>query len=285
MRVCFHGVRGSFPCASPATRRYGGNTASLSLHVDGERPLLLDLGTGLPQFDYAQYRADGEPFRAAALVSHLHLDHVQGLPFFPPVHQRGTELDIYGPCQDSGTLRDAFARLVEPPYFPLPLDDILGDLRFHDVCHDEVTIGTATVTVRPIPHLGPTVGYRVAWGGGTLAYVSDHQAPAGFDTVDAAVLELAAGVDLLVHEAQYTPAEFETKADWGHSTFEYAVRVAQEAGARRLCLFHHDPWRSDDALDALVQQARASITPGAAPEVMAAAEGTTVTVPAAVAGR
>jgi ribonuclease BN (tRNA processing enzyme) len=279
MRVTFLGVRGSFPCPSPINRRYGGNTASVALHLDGEAPLLLDLGTGLPQLDASEGRTGGRPFRASALVTHLHLDHVQGLPFFPPVHEPGTQLDVYGPRQSAGSLRDAFALLVDPPYFPVPLDEILGDIRFHEVCRDELEIGSARVTVRPVPHLGPTVGYRIAWGGGTLAYVSDHQAPPGFDHVDEAVLELCDGVDLLIHEGQYTPKEFPAKADWGHSTIDYAVRVATEAGARRLCLFHHDPWRSDDDLDALVTEAKKSLW-GATEEVMAAAEGTTLTVSA-----
>jgi phosphoribosyl 1,2-cyclic phosphodiesterase len=279
MRATFHGVRGSFPCPSPANRRYGGNTASVALEVDGEPPILLDLGTGLPQFDSAAGRRDGAPFRATALVTHLHLDHVQGLPFFPPVHQPGTELDIYGPRQASGSLRDAFAGLVEPPYFPLPLDEIVGDLRFHEVGDEEFTVGRAVVTVRPVPHLGPTVGYRVCWGGGTVAYVSDHQAPPDPQFVDPAVLDLCAGVDLLIHEGQYTPAEFEAKAGWGHCTIDYAVRVATQSGARQLCVFHHDPWRTDDELDALIVAARATAG-GRATDVMAAAEGVTLTVAA-----
>lgn len=277
MRVAFHGVRGSFPCPSSSNRRYGGNTAAVSLHVDGEPPILLDLGTGLPQFHRSQECGDDLPFRATALVTHLHLDHIQGLPFFPPIHQTGTELDVYGPCQASGSLREAFARLVEPPYFPLPLDEILADLRFHEVCDEEFAIGAASVTVRPVPHVGPTVGYRIEWGGATVAYVSDHQAPADLDHVDDAVLELCDGVDLLIHEGQYTPEEFATKPNWGHCTIDYALRVAMASGARRLCVFHHDPWRSDDELDALIAQARQRLG-GATEEIVAAAEGMTLSV-------
>lgn len=277
MRVTFHGVRGSFPCSSPYSHRYGGSTACVALQVDGEPPILLDMGSGLPQLEASISGDDGPPFRAAALVTHLHLDHVQGLPFFPAVHRPGTELDVYGPRQEEGTLRDAFARLVAPPYFPLALDEILGDIRFHDVTDEAFEIGRAAVLARPVPHVGPTVGYRVTWAGGTLAYVSDHQAPPGLDTVDDAVLELCDGVDLLIHEGQYTRDEFEAKANWGHCTLDYAVRVAVEAGARRLCVFHHDPWRTDDELDALVAEARRGIG-GATEEVLAAAEGMTLTV-------
>lgn len=277
MRVTFYGVRGSFPCPSATNRRYGGNTAAVALQVEGESPILLDMGTGLPQFDPALGCLDGHPFRATALVSHLHLDHVLGLPFFPPVHLAGTQLDVYGPRQESGTLRDGFARLVAPPYFPVPLDRIAGDLRFHDVEHDELSVGGACVTVRPVPHVGPTVGYRISWGGVTVAYVSDHQAPPGLDSVDEGVLELCDGVDVLIHEGQYTDDEFATKSDWGHGTVDYALRVAAESGARRLCLFHHDPGRTDDDLDALVVEANRSRR-GRTEEVLAAAEGLTLDV-------
>ena len=277
MEITFHGVRGSFPSSSPETRRYGGSTAAVELHVDGEPPMFLDLGSGLPQIDVSNEHDDGEPFRAVALVTHLHLDHVQGLPFFPIIHRVGTQFDIYGPRPESGSLRDAFARLIAPPYFPLSLDQIPGDIRFHEVCAGELIIGEAHVAVRAVPHVGPTVGYRIRWGGATIAYVSDHQAPLGLDVVDAGVLELCRDVDLLIHEGQYTAEEFAAKSNWGHGTIDYALRVAMEAGARRLCVFHHDPWRSDDELDALVAAARRRLG-GATEEIVAAFEGMTLTL-------
>jgi phosphoribosyl 1,2-cyclic phosphodiesterase len=273
MEITFHGVRGSFPSSSPDTRRYGGSTAAVELHVDGEPPIFLDAGSGLAPID----APDDKPFHASALVTHLHLDHVQGLPFFPAVHRPSTTFDVYGPRQEAGSLRDAFAGLIAPPYFPLSLDQFLGDLRFHEVCADDLMIGTAHVVVRPVPHLGPTVGYRLSWGGATIAYISDHQAPPGLDTVDRGVLELCRDVDLLIHEGQYTPEEFATKPDWGHGTIDYALLVAMEAGARRLCVFHHDPWRSDDELDTLVERARRNLG-GATKEIFAAAEGMTLTL-------
>lgn len=273
--ITFHGVRGSFPSSSPETRRYGGSTAAVELHVDGEPPMFLDLGSGLPQIDVAD--GDGAPFRAVALVTHLHLDHVQGLPFFPIIHQVGTRFDVYGPRPEAGSLRDAFARLVAPPYFPLSLDQIPGDLAFHEVCAEELKIGQALVQVRPVPHVGPTVGYRIQWGGATIAYISDHQAPPGLDVVDPGVLELCRDVDLLIHEGQYTTEEFAAKWNWGHGTIDFALRVAMEAGARRLCVFHHDPWRSDDELDALIADARDGLG-GATEEIVAASEGMILTL-------
>ena len=250
--------------------RYGGNTACVALTIEGEQPIVFDLGTGLRAFGDTQ-PLDGT-FAGTALMTHIHWDHVQGLPFFPPADRVGAKFDIYGPQQEAGTLVELFNGFMRPPYFPVTFSELRGDIRFHEVLKDELKIGSAKVVVRPVPHCGPTVGYRVSWGGKTVTYISDHQAPLGLDTVDEQVLELADGVDLLIHDAQYTRAEFEQKAHWGHCTIDYAITVAREAGARKLVLFHHDPSHGDDLLDELLAGARAE---GAASglEVVAAYEG------------
>jgi phosphoribosyl 1,2-cyclic phosphodiesterase len=268
--VTFFGVRGSCPCASDANRRYGGNTACVALTVDGEPPVILDLGTGLRSFGETQ-PADGS-FHGTALVTHMHWDHVQGLPFFPPVDRPGASLDVWGPTQIDCSLEDAFGDLMRPPYFPVRPSDLRGEIKFHDALEDSVSVGNATVTIRPVPHVGATVGYRVAWDDATVAYISDHQAPIGLDTVADSVLELADGADILIHDAQYTPKEFGEKSHWGHCTVGYAVEVARRAGVGCLVMFHHDPAHDDDTIDALLAQARASEHAGD-PEVIAAAEG------------
>lgn len=277
LRVRFWGVRGSFPCPGPANQRYGANTACISLEAPHQPVLLLDLGTGLSAFGSNGVSAR-QPFRASALVTHLHLDHVQGLPFFPPIHVPGTRLDIYGPRQDSGSLQEAFARLVAPPYFPVHLADLPAEIEFHEVANDRLRIGELDITVRPVPHPGPTVGYRISGPGFALAYISDHQAPSGSSDVADAVLELCHGVDLLVHEAQYTNEEFSRRQEWGHCTVDYALLVARTSRVRRLCLFHHDPARSDDELDALVGAARLACRGSGIEEVTAAAEGMVLTL-------
>lgn len=272
MRVTFFGVRGSFPRSSPENRRYGGETAAVVVEMDGEPPLLLDLGTGVTGLPFT------EDFRASALVTHLHLDHIQGLPFFPAVHRAGTRIDIYGPKQDHGSLSAGFANLIRPPYFPLRLDELASELRFHEVDNGDFVIGEATVRVRPVPHLGPTVGYRIEWGGATLAYVSDHQAPPARDRVAAPVLELCHGADVLIHEAQYTAEQFAEKQHWGHCTVDYALLVAATARVRRLCLFHHDPRQSDDQLDRMLEGARAAAAGTSVEEVVSAREGLVLTL-------
>jgi ribonuclease BN (tRNA processing enzyme) len=213
---------------------------------------VLDLGTGLRY--WGQTLAKDGSFRGAALITHLHWDHVQGLPFFVPADRVGAELDIYGPSQDDGlSLESAFLEFMRPPYFPVRFTDLRGSYRFHDVADCDLAIGDAKVKVRTVPHVGNTNGYRVEMGGAVVTYLSDHQQPmdGSHDLPDGA-LELADGADLLIHDAQFTPDEFSLKRNWGHCTTEYAAWVAKEAGVRRLALFHHDPGRTDDDLDALV---------------------------------
>ena len=251
--------------------RYGGNTACVALEVDNEPPLILDLGTGLRFFGETQ-PLDGS-FEGTALVTHIHWDHVQGLPFFPPVDRVGARLDVYGPAQEGGNLHDVFGEFMRPPYFPVHFSDLRGAIQFHDVLDDDLSIGTAKIRVRPVPHCGPTVGYRIEWGGAKIAYISDHQAPIALDTVADSVLELADGVDLLIHDAQYWQKEFEAKAHWGHCTIEYAVLVAKEAGAHRLALFHHDPAHDDNEVDLILETAQKAAAGSGIDEVIAAAEG------------
>ena len=248
----------------------------VSVEADPAFPLILDLGTGLSRFA-AERAHPPNTYRATALVTHLHFDHVQGLPFFAPADEPGSAIDIYAPAQGDVTLHEAFGNLIRPPYFPIRLDEFGATLRFHEVGSDTFSVGRATVMARPVPHNGPTVGYRVECDGVTIAYVSDHQAPPDQATVPDPVLELCDGVDLLIHDAQYTQAEFARKPRWGHSTVDYAVLVARRAGARRLFLFHHDPSHGDDELDAIASYAR-GCAHGDLEEVVAAYEGLTVDV-------
>jgi phosphoribosyl 1,2-cyclic phosphodiesterase len=275
LNVTFHGVRGSTPCCTPAVQRYGGNTACVVLDVPGEDPIVLDMGTGLRPYGATQ-PLDGS-YRGTALVSHLHWDHVQGLPFFPPVLVAGAQFDIYAPLQEDGrSVAEAFDFFMQPPYFPIRVVDLPSDIRLHDCPEGKLRIGQADVVARLIPHIGPTNGYRITWDGITIAYLPDHQQPLdGSHATTEAVLELADGADLLIHDAQYTPSEFAKKSHWGHCTHEFALFVAREAGVRQLALFHHDPGRTDESLDDLVRCFNA-LSDATGIEVMAAAEGLTV---------
>lgn len=274
MNVSFFGVRGSTPCSCQDLARYGGNTACVALEEPGQDPIVLDLGTGL-RFWGETLAQDGS-FRGTALVTHLHWDHVQGLPFFVPVLRPGARLDVYGPSPDGATLEGCFREFLRPPFFPVEIEALNGEIVFHDLCDDTVVIGDAKITSRTVPHVGQTCGYRIEYGGTVIAYVSDHQAPQdGSFEIAEGVLELVDGADLLIHDAQYTPAEFADKAHWGHCTIDYAVHVGAEGGAERVALFHHDPSHDDETLDRLFCEA-ADHGERRGIEVLAAQEGLTV---------
>ncbi len=278
VNITFWGVRGSTPCPCDANRRYGGNTSCVSLEAPGLDPILFDIGTGLRFYgEVVPNRLEpGAAFRGLALVTHLHWDHVQGLPFFGPIHHTGASLEIWGRGEGSETIAEAFAEFMRPPFFPIRPADLAGELRFDDVIDAERAWGRAAITVRDVPHTGATNGYRVEVDGVVVAYVSDHQQPADGEPIAESVLELCRDADLVIHDAQYEPHEFAVKADWGHCTVEYAVRVAAEAGARRLALYHHDPSHADDVVDRLVDEARRLAIGTSVEEVIGAAEGLTV---------
>ena len=277
MKVTFHGVRGSTPCQSDDIRRYGGNTSCVSIEAPGQDPLLLDMGTGLRY--YGKKFPTDRPFAGNCLLTHLHWDHVQGLPFFVPLLNEGACLDVYGPAQEDGrSLAEVVSCTIRPPLFPVSVDELPGTVRFHDTADTEFSIGDFDVMARLIPHLGSTLGFRVGWQGQAVAYMSDHQQPFdGSYGASPSALELVSGVDLLIHDAQYTQTEFKAKSTWGHCTIDYAVWLAGEAGVKRLALFHHDPSRRDDDLDELLACAReAGARRGV--EVIAASEGLTVDI-------
>ncbi|MBK5221309.1 MAG: MBL fold metallo-hydrolase [Acidimicrobiia bacterium] len=276
MNVSFFGVRGSTPCPGPANARYGGNTACVVVERPGADPLVLDLGTGLRSFGETLPH-DGS-FRGSAFVTHLHWDHVQGLPFFVPILRAGACIDIYGPQPEDGrSLADAFAGFMRPPYFPVTVEQLPGQITFHELDDATVQVGDARVTARSVPHVGHTNGYRLECDDLAIAYVSDHQQPCdGSMRVVDSVLELCDGVDLLIHDAQYTVDEFTKKCDWGHCTVEYAVNVARTAGAGRLVLFHHDPAHDDEWLDCILVAAERLAGPDL--EVVSAYEGLTISL-------
>lgn len=275
--ITFWGVRGSTPCPCDANRRYGGNTACVTVERPGHPPIVLDLGTGLRFFGQTQ-PTDGT-FHGTAFVTHIHWDHVQGLPFFVPVLAPGARLTVYAPRPGPElALAQAFDEFMRPPYFPVRAEQLHGHIDFVDLGDGEVVeVDGARVTARTVPHVGATNGYRVEVDGVVIAYISDHQQPVdGTDTVAEGALELCDGADLVIHDAQFTAPDLAAKADWGHCTVDYAVHVAATAGAKRLALFHHDPERHDVAVDALLDHARQLGAARGLTEVIAGAEGMTV---------
>lgn len=265
--VSFYGVRGSTPCHCSSMARFGGNTSCVVIGREGEAPIICDSGTGLRFYGLDMGEAS---FDGTILISHLHWDHVQGLPFFPQLLNTDSKATIYGPPEHDMSFEDALGGFVRPPYFPVKLKTLPGELRFADLWNDSVQVGSAIVTARSVPHAGVTNGYRIEWDDFSIAYIPDHQEPTDGSEIAPGVLELADGVDLLIHDSQFTPELLNKRQDWGHCTARFAALVAETAGAKHLMMFHHDPLHSDDVIDGLLADAQSW---GTNCEISAAAEG------------
>lgn len=277
------GARGSTPTPGVAFARYGGHTSCVALAHDGEPPsVVLDAGTGIRAIGEL---LGGEPFHGTVLVSHLHWDHVQGLPFFGAGDCEGAEVDV--PIPEQGDALEVMSRVMSPPHFPISPTALRGRWNFAGLEEGVRTIGGFEVLAREIPHKGGrTYGFRVSDKSGAVAYLSDHApallggGPDGWGPYHPAAIDLARGVDVLFHDAQCTAAELPSRLYLGHSAADYGVELARRAGARRVLLFHHDPARTDVEVDAMV----ASFASDAV-EVGAAREGMVVDVAAAPVSR
>jgi phosphoribosyl 1,2-cyclic phosphodiesterase len=274
MRVCLWGTRGSIASAGPETVEYGGNTACAEVEGRDGTIVILDAGTGVRRVG-ATY---DEPRRLDILLTHLHMDHIQGLGFFQPFFEKDFEIHVWGPPSATFDLRTRLTRYLSPPLFPVRLRDVAARLELHDAPMGEFAIGGLSVRSQMIIHPGPTVGYRITDGHSTLAYLPDHE-PALSMAGHAAQpdwtsgQDLAANADLLVHDAQYTAEEYEDRVGWGHSRIDDSVALAMMAKAKRLVTFHHDPAHDDAHLDAMLAHARTLATDGL--EVLPGREGVT----------
>jgi phosphoribosyl 1,2-cyclic phosphodiesterase len=257
MRVTVLGARGSIPTPGPDTVRYGGNTSCVRVTLADGEELILDAGTGLRNLTFE----DDEPRRIDILLTHLHLDHIQGLMFFPPLFDARNEITIWGPAMADMPLRRRIARYLSAPLTPVELSEVPSRLTFRDCPEGEWKIGSATIRAEFVNHRGPTLGYAIAEPGATFAYLPDHE-PAligALDELEAAWISgyaLAAGADLLLHDCQYTDAEYPQHYGWGHSPISDALTFARRTQARRTLLAHHDPSHCDDELDAMLGVAR-----------------------------
>jgi phosphoribosyl 1,2-cyclic phosphodiesterase len=275
VRIHICGVRGSTPAPGAEFLRYGGHTSCLALaHEAGAAPaLILDAGTGLRRVTPL---LRGEAFAGTILLTHLHWDHVHGLPFFGGGDRDDARVILLMPENSPGTSAEAvLASAMSPPHFPIPPSGLRGHLTFGTVVPGRLKAEGFAVEAREVPHKGGrTLGYRVSGGHAALAYIPDHcptvlgPGPDGWGEYHQAALDLAAGVDLLVHDASLLPREVASEASFGHAAADYAVRLGELAGARRVLLAHHKHDRTDDALDCLAARFRAGPT-----EVMVAAEG------------
>jgi len=225
---------------------------------------------------------DDLPTEMHILLTHLHLDHLQGLGFFRPLFSPGLDIHIWGPASPVQHLSERIAMYLSPPLFPVRLADVPSHVTFHDASEEPVVIGSATVRAAEVTHQGPTVGYRIEENGRVLVYLPDHEPALGTDltTVPATWVsghDIARGADVLLHDAQYRDCEYESHIGWGHSGIDAAMEFAHKAGAVNVVLFHHDPYHTDRELEVLLMEAREK-WPGMEDRVSLAYEGMTITL-------
>lgn len=258
MKVRVWGARGSVPSPGPATARYGGNTTCVQLTLDDGTTVILDAGTGIRALGLALPEQLDGPIHI--LLTHLHLDHIQGLMFFAPAFRPDAELHIHGPAAPSppagGSLEDRIGRYISAPLTPVEVRELPCSVQFREADPAQWPIGSATVECAAVTHRGPTLGYRITDSDATLCFLPDHEPALGtplehLEDEWISGLALARGADLLIHDCQYTDQEYAGHLGWGHASVADALGFGLRARARRLMLFHHDPLHDDDFLDAL----------------------------------
>jgi phosphoribosyl 1,2-cyclic phosphodiesterase/CheY-like chemotaxis protein len=281
MLVRFWGTRGSLAKAGPSTLRYGGNTSCVEVRSAAGTLVVIDCGTGA----HGLGQSLEQPVRGHLLISHTHWDHIQGIPFFAPLVVPGNEWDIYAPRGLSQSIRDTLAGQMQYTYFPVTIETLGAKIKYHDLVEGMFVVGDITVHSRYLNHPALTLGYRLEADGVSIVYACDHepfsrQPSTGNIEIgeqDRRHADFLRGADLVIHDAQYTAAEYVHKIGWGHSTAEYAVEICKAVRVKQLALMHHDPMRDDDSVDQILSAIRTKLKVANQPlHVFPAAEGETI---------
>ena len=256
MRIYIRGVRGSIPVTGADTVVYGGNTTCAAVTED-EWLLILDGGSGMQKFSLQE---NAGMQRIDILLSHLHLDHIQGLGFFGPFFNPMLDIHIWGPASTS-SLHARLSRYLSPPLFPVLLRDLPCKLTLHEIGNNSFSIGPFNIESRYVIHPGPTVGYRIAGQRSVFTFIPDHEpalSATGLTTNKKWLsgFDLAENTDLLWHDAQYSVVEYPFRQGWGHSSMDDVLRFADMTGAKRVLLAHHDPGHTDMQLNELIEELR-----------------------------
>ncbi|MBW7889012.1 MAG: MBL fold metallo-hydrolase [Bacteroidetes bacterium] len=278
MKLRFWGVRGSIPTPGRNTMRYGGNTPSIELRLNNGELIIFDAGTGIKNLG-DELISRGESVKTYILITHPHWDHIQGFPFFKPAFVSGNEITVIGTDREEIDLEHIIADQMKKIYFPVQLNELKADIHFRSIGEEEFDIFNAHVKTLYVNHPGFTVGYRIEYQGKTLVYISDNEP---FDRVSAhrvtnfepvvlkkffsmegdpndRIKDFARNADILIHDATYTPEEYVEKVGWGHSHYLFCLKLAHEANVKHLVLFHHDPGRTDENIDKILDRCKKEI--------------------------
>ena len=248
----FRGVRGSVPVASPNHLGIGGNTPCMELICDPEEPMIFDAGTGIRSLG-KEIAARAEPPRAIHIFfTHFHWDHLQGLPYFLPLYMAASNLIFYS-AHPPEQLRGVLTGQMRSPYFPVLFEHLGCRMEFRQICGERQSFGGVSVETFPLHHPQGSVGYCISHADKTVVYATDHEH--GDAATHGGLLERSQNADVLIYDAQYTPAEYASRRGWGHSTWLEAANLANSAGVQKLVLFHHDPERDDQAVHCIQQDA------------------------------
>lgn len=252
LAIKFWGVRGSIPSPGPSTVKFGGNTSCVQVSA-GNDLCVFDLGSGLRELGVSLGRS---PAKASMFLSHYHWDHIQGLPFFGPAYNPGSELAIYGPIREGRDVRNLLSGQMVAPYFPVTIDALRAKISFNTIISgDTVKVGALRVTASELHHPNGVLAYRIELGKKSVVYATDTEHGT---KADEALVALAAGSEALIYDAMYTDDEYtQSKVGWGHSTWSAGIKLCEKAGCKRLILFHHEPLRHDADLETLLKDAAA----------------------------
>ncbi len=255
MRARVWGCRGSVAAPGADTVKYGGNTSCVEVQLDDGVTIVLDAGTGMRPLGVALQREP--PRELHVMLTHLHMDHLQGLGFFRPLFTPGCEIHLWGPASPVQHLGERIAMYLSPPLFPVRLQDVPAHVEFHDAPIEDVAIGNVKVRAGTVMHQGPTVGYRIDDGSRTLVYLPDHEPSLGTDLANLppdwmSGHDIAHDADVLLHDGQYRDDEYPMHIGWGHSSVAHAIEFATKANVGNLVLFHHDPYHTDEELEEIL---------------------------------
>jgi phosphoribosyl 1,2-cyclic phosphodiesterase len=256
MLVRCWGARGSIPVSGGEYLRYGGDTPCIEVRTGDDRIVIIDAGSGIRRL--GNRLIDEKRHDFTMIFTHAHWDHIMGFPFFKPIYRRDTRISLFGCPFAQASVREIISNIMAPPNFPVPFDSITADIHYHEACQATFQLGGLTITPIALSHPNQGMGYRFEEDGKSFVFLTDNELtyrhPGGLAYEDYAAF--AIGADLLIHDAEYRPRDYRLTRTWGHSVYTDALRLALDAGVRRLGLFHHNQERTDNAVDEMVADCR-----------------------------